>query len=100
MVGLNKVTYEDIKVWFVDSGSSHHMNGMRSIFMTFSDIDIYFYVGSRTNIRQIITWYGYVRFHLKLGGFLGIENMLYVPDLKVNLLLVASFEDEGNAVAF
>jgi hypothetical protein len=34
------------------------------------------------------------------GGFLGIEHMLYVSDLKVNLLFVASFEDEGYAVAF
>jgi hypothetical protein len=29
-----------------------------------------------------------------------MEHMLYVPDLKVNLLLVAYFEDEGYAVTF
>jgi len=33
-------------------------------------------------------------------GFLGIEHMLYVLDLKLNLLLVATFEDEGYAVVF
>jgi hypothetical protein len=31
---------------------------------------------------------------------MGINNMLYVPDLKVNLLSVATFEDEGYAVTF
>jgi hypothetical protein len=31
---------------------------------------------------------------------MGIEHMLYVPDLKVNLLLVATFEYEGYVVTF
>jgi hypothetical protein len=36
MDGLNNVTYEDIEVWFMDSGSSRHMTGMRSIFPNFT----------------------------------------------------------------
>jgi len=31
---------------------------------------------------------------------MGIENMLYVPDLKVNLHSVFSFEDDGYIVTF
>ena len=65
------------------------MTRMRSIFLTFSEIDTYFYVGSGTNTRKEIRGYRYVRFHLRLGGSFRIENMLYVPDLKVNLLSVA-----------
>jgi hypothetical protein len=72
---------------------------MRSIFLTFSESDTDCYVGSGTNTRQAIRGYGYVRFHLS-GRILGIEHMLYVPYLKVNLLSVAAFEDEGYAVAF
>jgi hypothetical protein len=41
-----------------------------------------------------------VRFQLESGGFLGIEHMLYVPELKVNLLSFLAFEDEGYAVSF
>jgi hypothetical protein len=100
MVGLGKVIYEDIEEWFVDSGSSRHMTGMRSVFLTFSEIDTDCYVGSGTNTRKAIRGYGYVRFQLRSGGFLGIENMLYVPDLKVNLLSVVSFEDDGYIVTF
>jgi hypothetical protein len=44
--------------------------------------------------------YGYVIFQLESGVFLGIEHMLYVLELKVSLLLVVSFEDEGYAIAF
>jgi hypothetical protein len=72
MDGLGKVIYKDIEEWFVDSGSSHHITRMRSVFLTFSYSDTYFYVGSRTNTRQAIKGYGYVRFHLELGGFMGI----------------------------
>jgi hypothetical protein len=87
MVGLNKVTYEDIEVWFMENGSSHHMTMMRSIFLNFSKIDSDLYVLSRTNTRQAIRGYGYVRFQLELGGILGIEHMLYVLYLKVNILM-------------
>jgi hypothetical protein len=100
MVGLGKVIYEDIEEWFMDSGSSRHMTGMRSIFLTFSESDTDCFVGSGTNTRQAIKGYGYVRFQLESGGFMGIEHMLYVPDLKVNLLSVASFEDDGYVVTF
>jgi hypothetical protein len=100
MACLNSVTYEDIEVWFMDNGSSHHMIGMRSLFPTFSYIDIDCYVGSGTKTRQEIRGFGYAIFQLELGGFMGIEHMLYVPDLKVNLLSISAFEDEGYALTF
>jgi hypothetical protein len=76
MVGLNSVMYEDIEVWFMDSGSSRHMTRMRSVFLTFSKIDTDFYVGSGTNTRQAIRGFGYVRFQLESGRISG--NRTYV----------------------
>jgi hypothetical protein len=78
MACLNSIVYEDIEVWFMDNGSSCHMTRMRSIFLTFSEIDIGYYVGSWTNTRQAVRGVGHVRFQLESGGFLGIEQMLYV----------------------
>jgi hypothetical protein len=60
MDGLGKVIYEDIKEWFVDSGSSFHMTGMRSILLNFSKSNTDFFVGSGTNTKQAIRGYGYV----------------------------------------
>ena len=34
-----------------------------------------------------------IRFQLEVGGFLEIEHMLFVLDLRVNLLSISSFED-------
>ena len=62
------------------------MTGMRLVVLNFLESDIYFFVGSRTNTRKSIREYGYVRFHLESGGFMGIEHMLYVLDLKVNVI--------------
>jgi len=83
-----------------NSGWSRHMIGMRSIFLTFSKINTNCYVGYGTNTGQAIRGFGYVRFQLESGGFLGIEHMLYAPDLKVNLLSVVAFKDERYAIAF
>jgi hypothetical protein len=100
MVGLGKVIYEEIKEWFMDNGSSLHMTRMRSIFLTFLESDTDYYVESGTNKKQAIRGYVYIIFQLESGGFMGIKHMLYVPNLKLNLLSVATFEDEGYAVAF
>jgi hypothetical protein len=100
MVGINKVIYEDIEEWFVDNGSSRHMTGMISLFLNLSEVDTDCYVGYVTNTKQAIRGYGYVRFQIDSGGFMGIEHILYVPNLKVNLLSVVYFEDEVYAIAF
>jgi len=51
------------------------------------------YVGYGTNTRHAVKGVGYVRFQIESGGFLGIEQMLFVPELKVSLLSVSTFED-------
>jgi len=91
MVCLNKATYEDNEEWFMDSGSSCHMTGMTSLFLSFLDIDTDCYVGSRTNNRHAIKGFGYVIFQVDSGRFFGIEHMLYVWDLKVNITLNCNF---------
>jgi hypothetical protein len=100
MACLGSIVYEDIEAWFVDSGSSRHMTGMRSVFFIFSEIDSDCYVGCGTNTRHAVKGVGCVRFQLESGGSLEMEEMLFVPELKVNFLSVSSLEDEGYGVVF
>jgi hypothetical protein len=46
----NFAELEDIKAWFVDSGSSHHMTGMRLVFLSVSKTgsDCHVKSGART----------------------------------------------------
>jgi hypothetical protein len=41
-----------------------------------------------------------VRFQLESGGSLEVAEVLFVPELKVNLLSVSALEDEGYGVVF
>lgn len=38
-LGSGCLTFEDIELWFVDSGASWHMTGMRSVFLSLIEID-------------------------------------------------------------
>jgi hypothetical protein len=38
-VGSGCLVFEDIESWFVDSGASRHMTGLRSVFLDLTEID-------------------------------------------------------------
>jgi hypothetical protein len=39
LVGSGCLAFEDIESWFVDSGASRHMTGLRSVFLDLTEID-------------------------------------------------------------
>jgi hypothetical protein len=43
---------------------------------------------------------GTIKFQLELGGSLEVANVLYVLELKMNLLSVLAMEDNGYAIFF
>jgi hypothetical protein len=43
---------------------------------------------------------GSVRFQLDSGGFLEVAEVLFIPEMTVNLLLVSALEIDGFGVAF
>jgi hypothetical protein len=43
---------------------------------------------------------GTVKFQLELRGSIEVEYVLYVPDMKMNLLLVLDLEDKGCTILF
>jgi hypothetical protein len=43
---------------------------------------------------------GTIKLHLKSRGFLEVEDVLYVPELKKNLLSILVLEDMGFAINF
>ena len=97
---INKSMYEDIETWFIDSGPSHDVAGLREVFLSFTKIDSDFYLALGAKTRHMVEGIGTIRFQLEVGGFLVIEHMLYVLELSVNLLLMSSFEDGGYGITF
>jgi hypothetical protein len=88
--------------WFLDSGTSRHMTGMRSIFLSFTEIDSGSYVGCGVSTRHVLAveGVGSVKFQLESGGYLELVAVLYVPELPTNLLFVSSFEIDGCGIFF
>jgi hypothetical protein len=89
----NVAELEDSGVWFVDSGSSHHMMGVRLVFLSVSKTGLDSHVGSGADTMHAVKGVGCVRFQLESGGSLEVAEVLYVPEMKVNLLFVAALED-------
>jgi hypothetical protein len=54
--------FEDIEVWFVDSGASRHMMRMRSVFLSLSKIDSDCFVDSGARSQLALKGVGSVRF--------------------------------------
>jgi hypothetical protein len=57
-------------------------------------------VGSGADTMHAVKGVGCVRFQLDLGGFLEVDEVMYVPELRVNLLYVSALEDKGYAMMF
>jgi hypothetical protein len=92
--------YEDIGVWIVDSGSSRHMTGMRSMFLSVLETGSNLHVKNGASTMHAVKGVGCVRFQLESGGSLEVAKMLFVPEMKVNLLSVSTLEDMGYVVMF
>jgi hypothetical protein len=87
-------------VWFVDNGASHHMTRAHELFTSWLEKDSYLHVELGTNAKCGVKGVGTGRFQLELGGYLEVEDVLYVREMKMNFLSVSALEDKGFAVLF
>jgi hypothetical protein len=84
---------EDSGAWFEENGSSCHMTGMRSIFLSVSETGSNCHVKSGVCTRHAVKGVGCVRFQLESRVSLEVDEVLYVPKLRVNLLSVSTLTD-------
>ena len=76
------------------------MTGMRSVFLSFSEIDSDYRVGCGTSTMHAMKGVGCVIFQLELREYLEVIKVLFVLELKVNFLSVSTLENEGCGVLF
>ena len=80
-------------MWYLDTGASSHMTGKNAFFhnidenmkgsVKFGDVSIITYEGK-----------GNISVTLKNGEILIIQNVLYLPDLKTNILSLGKLDDQ------
>ena len=90
----------DNDIWLIDSGASRHMTGLRDHLTHFIEKETHLHVvhgdDARYNVREV----GTSTFQLDSNMQLKLEEVLYVPVMKRNLVSISAFEDKGYKITF
>jgi hypothetical protein len=86
--------------WFVDSGDSRYMMRTHELFTSWSKMDSNMHVELGTHVRCGVEEVGTIRFQLESRGFLEVADVLYVPEIRRNLLSISALEYKGYVVLF
>jgi hypothetical protein len=97
---LSGIVTKSEEVWLVDSGASKHMIGFKHSLVNYRDKKFNVKVELGDEGTYSIKGFGSTSFQLQSGNVLHIEEILYVPGLKKNLISVAVLESKGYSVAF
>jgi hypothetical protein len=88
------------KTWLVDSGASKHMTWYKETLLDFKTKSFVEQIEVGDDKCYKIEGVGSISFRLEFGARLHVDEVLYVPGLKKNLLSVATLEDKGYWVIF
>ena len=88
----------DTGAWYMDSGAARHMTGIRAVFRELTDHDRVILTEDGYAGTHAVEGVGKVIFQLESGGYLEVGDVLFVPELKRNLVSVSALEDDGYAV--
>jgi hypothetical protein len=87
-------------MWYIDSGASRHMTGVREQFSDLAEraLDIDIVLGDDRKVKA--AGVGTVSFERESLPPLRLTEVLYVPGLKKSLVSVSTIEDRGFEVVF
>jgi hypothetical protein len=83
------------KTWLVDNGASKHMTGYKEILSYFETKHFVEQVKLGDEKCYKIEGVGSISFRLESRARLHVDEVLYVPGLKKNILSVENLEDKG-----
>jgi hypothetical protein len=89
----------DDDIWLIDSGASRHMTRYRDHLTDLVEKETNLHVLG-DNVRNNVKWVGTYKFQLESDIPLQLSEVLYVPGMKRNLVVVSSLEDKGYKVTF
>jgi hypothetical protein len=84
----------------MDNGTSKHMTNFKQNLANYRDKKFNVKVELGDDGTYDIKGYGSASFQLQSGNIFHIDEILYVPGLKKNLILVAVLESKGYSIAF
>jgi hypothetical protein len=97
---LSSSVFTGPKTWIVDNGASKHMTGYKEILPYFTSKYFADQIELGDEKCYKIDGVGSISFRLEFRARIHVDEVLYVPGLKKNLLSVATLEDKGYWVIF
>jgi hypothetical protein len=87
-------------IWYIDSGASSHMTGVRDHFTDLKEPEVRMEIVLGDDIIVKVVGRGTVTFQRESMPPISFRDVLYVPGLKKNLILVSTLQDKGLEVSF
>lgn len=84
----------------IDSGASRHFTGYKDVLSNLIEKDTNLEIILGDNATYPVKGVGNVTLQLNQGNTIHLQEVLYVPDLKKNLVFISTMEDKGFKVAF
>ena len=84
----------------IDSGASRHFTGYKEALSDLIEKDTNLEIILGDNATYPVKGVGNVTLQLNQGNIVHLQEVLYVPDLKKNLVSISAMEDKGFKVAF
>jgi hypothetical protein len=92
-------TIED-DMWIIDSGASRHMTGDQARLSNLNEKKTSYKVELGDKTTYPMEGFGQASIKMKIGNYVHLRNVLYVPGLEKNLVSISFLEDKGNIIAF
>jgi hypothetical protein len=90
----------DSDIWLIDSGASRHMIGYKEHLTNLVEKDFRLHVVLSDNARYIVKGVGTSSFQLDFDIPLQLSELLYVLEMKRNLVSISALEDKGYKFTF
>ena len=91
---------DTMDVWLIDSGASRHITRFKEALSDIVEKDTNLEIILGDNSTYPMKGTGTVTRHLSQGQALDLQDVLYVPNLKKNLVSISAMEDKSFIVAF
>jgi hypothetical protein len=92
-------TIED-DMWIVNSRASRNMMGDQSKLSNINEKKTSYKVEIGDKTTYLVEGFGQASIKMKIGNYVHLINVLYVPSLEKNLVSISCLEDKENIIAF
>jgi len=82
-------------IWLIDSGASRHFTNHKEVLHNLIEKETNLEIVLGDNMKYPMKGVGNVSLKLNQGNKIHLQDVLYVPDLKKNLVSISAMEDKG-----